>query len=206
MDEMEQVVNDFMGGYADSGYFTEPAWSGDWAGGSGFISVPTPKTGGESPAAGLSLPGGIQLNLPSSVNVGGGSSVPTNRDKVVDIVNWYEAQIKENLASYQGGERNITRQTAALQQFDTLWSEMKTELSSYGGEGSAAWTTRQRGGQYSWEVYYRDPIKADSKVAGGIGGTISDTVASLSAGKANWVVWIGIAALAVFTYAHYTNQ
>jgi hypothetical protein len=199
MDEMEHVMTDFIGGYGSGGYFAEPAWSGDWAGGSGFISVATPKTGGDSPAAGLSLPGGIQLKLPSSIKIGSsGSSVPTNRDKVVDIVNWYEAQMQENLASYQGGERNITRQTAALQQFDTLWSEMQTELSSYGGEGSIAWTTRQRGGQYPWEVYYRDPIKADSKVAGGIGGVVSDTVASLSAGKANWVVWVGIAVIGFF--------
>jgi len=191
-------MNDFMGGYSDGGNFFDPAWSGDYN--QEFISTAsgggasTPATGAPS----ITVPGGIQLNLPNSLNVGGGSSVPTNRDAVVAIVNRYEAQFKQNLASYQGGERNITRQTEALQQFDTLWSQMKTELSNYGSEGSTAWTTRQRGGQYPWEVYYRDPIKADSKVAGGVGGTISDTIASVSSGKANWVVWIGIAAIGFF--------
>jgi len=82
------------------------------------------------------------------------------------IVNEAEVYMKQNLAAWQSSDKTKADQQQAIDNFNTLWSQVVQACSSpqYGGPGQRCVSDRQRGGQWDWFSYYLDPIAGDPNV------------------------------------------
>lgn len=92
------------------------------------------------------------------------------RQKVITtgMVDELEKLLKENLRGYAEGPRTQSSQAVALKNFDDAWAYLSgpQQCGNYelGNPGRACIADRQRGGQWDWFSYYRDPIANDTQV------------------------------------------
>lgn len=84
--------------------------------------------------------------------------------KIVDAV---EPKLKENRDAYLAlPVHYYSAQQAALANFDAGWAyvQQHCNIPEMGEPGTRCTNDRQRGGQWDWFVYYRDPIANDTAV------------------------------------------
>jgi len=84
------------------------------------------------------------------------------------IVNELEPQLQANVAGYFTGPRTRASQAQALANFDAAWDWLGGPQAcgneQLGNPGAACIADRDRGGQWDWFSYYRDPIANDPQV------------------------------------------
>jgi len=112
------------------------------------------------------------------------------RQKVMatQIVDESEPYMASNRDAYLSGPRNVSAQAQALANFDAMWSDVVRACSDpqLGSAGGRCISDRQRGGQWDWFSYYRDPIANDVPAAdavidtGTIGGVIAPVTDALA--------------------------
>jgi len=90
---------------------------------------------------------------------------PKQKVAATKIVDQLEAALKQNLAEYRSSPRTIVDQQAALANFDSAWAWLTSSEGcgnpELGEPGRRCISDRQRGGQWDWFAYYRDPIAQD---------------------------------------------
>lgn len=91
---------------------------------------------------------------------------PKQKVATTQIVNSVEPLLAENLRGYMAGPRTASAQAQALANFDAGWSYVVEycQIPEMGNPGKACVADRQRGGQWDWFGYYRDPIANDTQV------------------------------------------
>lgn len=89
---------------------------------------------------------------------------PAQKVATTHIVDEVEPQLRANRDAYLSGPRTLNDQQAALANFDYAWSQVMAACGqvSLGNPGRACIADRQRGGQWDWFSYYRDPIANDA--------------------------------------------
>lgn len=83
------------------------------------------------------------------------------------IVDEAERYLAENLQAYSSGSRTADEQTAAVENFNAVWSQVVRACSdpSLGDPGRRCVDERKRGGQWDWFARYLDPIANDTPTA-----------------------------------------
>jgi len=85
---------------------------------------------------------------------------------VSQYVDGMEPLLAANRDAYLSGPHTLQRQTAALLYFDQSWAGLKSSAGCgdrlLGNAGQSCIADRSRRGSWPWEVYYRDPIVANS--------------------------------------------
>lgn len=86
------------------------------------------------------------------------------------IVNGLEPKLRANVAAYLAGNRSQCSQQVALAAFDSAFNWLISSAGcgngAYGSAGNRCITDRDRGGQFDWYSYYRDPIANDRATPG----------------------------------------
>lgn len=108
-----------------------------------------------------------------------------------EIVNQAEVLLKNNLTAWQSlpaAEKNSATQQAALENFDSVWTQVEQAClgGNYGSAGNACLADRQQGachfqanGQcWNWFIGYRDPIANDPAVAANMAAPSSGTIST----------------------------
>jgi len=86
------------------------------------------------------------------ITIGGGGSA---RDQAVQIVNGFEPLFGRNRDAFAAGQISAGE---AKQTFESLWSQMVSQLSRLGAEGQRAINDRAPGGKFDWwSAYDRFP-------------------------------------------------
>jgi len=85
---------------------------------------------------------------------------PQQKIETTKIVNEAEPILRDNRDLYLSGPRDQNSYQAALDNFDYTWGQVVSLCSNpnYGDPGQRCISDRQRGGQWDWFSYYRDPI------------------------------------------------
>lgn len=85
---------------------------------------------------------------------------PQQKVQTTAIVNEAEPILRDNKDLYLAGPRDALSYQAALDNFDYTWAQVVAACSDlrYGDPGQRCVSDRQRGGQWDWFAYYRDPI------------------------------------------------
>jgi hypothetical protein len=111
------------------------------------------------------------------------------------IVDQLEPQLKANRDAFLAGSHTAADQAAALANFDAAWSWLSSAQAcgspELGDAGRRCISDRNRGGQWDWFSYYRDPIASTPVQA----DAISQTAANLLPGGSNTVLLLAAAAL-----------
>lgn len=92
---------------------------------------------------------------------------PKQKVATTEVVNAVEPKLKENLDGYMALPVHYqSAQTAALANFDAGWAYVvqSCNIPEMGEPGVRCTSDRQRGGQWDWFSYYRDPIANDPNV------------------------------------------
>lgn len=114
---------------------------------------------------------------------------PKQKVATTQIVNELEPLLRQNLEAFQAGPQTKTNQEAALANFDSAWAWLASEAAcgspDLGNPGKACISDRQRGGQWDWFAYYRDPV-ANAPVS-------DDSVSALLSGDSMVPFLIGAA-------------
>lgn len=140
-----------------------------------------PLTVGVSAGVGLAVgAAGLWMN---SIKLSNDAKTATTQ-----IVNGLEPLLRQNVDAYMAGPRTCADQAAALAAFDTAWLWLQSPAAcgrpGYGSAGNRCITDRDRGGQWPWPAYYRDPIANDPEAAG-CAAAIAGTNAAESSAIAN---------------------
>lgn len=90
------------------------------------------------------------------------------RTAATQIVDELEPQLKANRDAYFSGPRTRASQQVALANFDQAWSLLTSSQGcgqdALGKAGKRCISDRDRGGQWDWFSYYRDPIEGDTQI------------------------------------------
>lgn len=92
---------------------------------------------------------------------------PKQKVATTEIVNAVEPHLKENVQAYLAlPVHYASAQALALANFDAGWAYVVSHcnIPEMGNPGIACTADRQRGGQWDWFSYYRDPIASDPTV------------------------------------------
>ena len=92
---------------------------------------------------------------------------PKQKVATTEIVNAVEPELKRNMEAYLALPVHYrSAQALALANFDAGWAyvQSKCNIPEMGNPGIECTKDRQRGGQWDWFAYYRDPIADDPKV------------------------------------------
>lgn len=111
-----------------------------------------------------------------------GRKGPKQKVATTKIVDAVEPELKKNVEGYLAGARNVSSQAQALANFDAGWQYVveHCDIPEMGDPGKRCVSDRQRGGQWDWFSYYRDPIANDPGVQPD--PTIVDSVLSVLGG------------------------
>lgn len=82
------------------------------------------------------------------ITIGGGGSA---RDQAVQIVNGFEPLFRRNRDAFAAGQISAGE---AKNTFESLWSQMVSQLSRLGAEGQRAINDRAPGGKFDWWAAY----------------------------------------------------
>lgn len=107
---------------------------------------------------------------------------PKQKVATTNIVNQLEPALQQNLAAYKAGPRTIVDQQAALANFDSAWAYLVSSQGcgspDMGEPGQRCIKDRDRGGQWDWFAYYRDPIAQDETVKSTAAALVSSVTGS----------------------------
>jgi hypothetical protein len=85
------------------------------------------------------------------------------KQTTTQFVDDLEVQLRSNRDQYIGGPHTAARKQAALDYFDSGWAWLHSSQACgskmLGSAGLACLQDRGRDGQWTWEVWYRDPIE-----------------------------------------------
>ena len=91
---------------------------------------------------------------------------PKQRVATTLIVDKVEPLLAQNRDGYLSGPRTVSSQAQALANFDAGWQYVVEHcgIPEMGDPGKRCISERQRGGQWDWFFYYREPIENDPEV------------------------------------------
>ena len=164
------MIIDIGLGEANAAQITNTAIQGGGAIASAAITASGYSVFGLAPLVAVPVIGAAIAGITILVNIwlGGIARRNKQKDATTQIVNEAEPLLVQNRDAYLSSNQHTQgEKDQALYNFDAIWGQVVNACGSgaYADAGKRCLGDRQRGGQWDWFSYYRDPIANSSVVS-----------------------------------------
>jgi len=163
------IINTGLG-EANAAQITNTVVQGGGAIASAAVTASGYSVFGLAPALAVPVIGAAVVGVTILVNMwlGGIARRNKQKDATTQIVNEAEPLLQQNRDAFLSTSQHTqAEKEQALANFDAIWGQVVGACSSgaYDAAGSRCVGDRQRGGQWDWFSYYRDPIASSNVVS-----------------------------------------